>query len=141
MIYWLIFIAIEIARNYYMIVIMKTKPNYLQSFIFRGIAAILHGAYMFDVIGTFDGVIDMSQFNVLELLGFWMPILTIQVCLFFVLFSPLLNLLRGMKWYYLGKESGWLDRIGLGDYSWVYWFLYGSCCFYLIAYILKLIWS
>lgn len=89
---WFSLIPAEVLRNYYIIEVDKTKPNYLQSFILRGFIALIH-AILF------------NPQNIIE----WLPILVFQLSSFFVIFSPLLNKLRNEEFFYLGKESGFID--------------------------------
>lgn len=117
MIVWFIFIAFEIARNWYIIERSKARPNYLISFIFRGMAAIAHGI-MLDVSNPDE----------------WWPVLIFQVTSFFVLFSPILNIIRGKDFDYLGETSGWLDKIGLKRPA-IYWSAYGICLFIFIYFL------
>lgn len=106
MIIWLLLTVIEAARNYWLIEIGKMRPNYLQSFIIRGIIAILHS-------------VGFNPVNFLD----WLPILVWQCTGFFILFAPLLNILRGHKLFYIGEESGILDRYTY-KYPWAYRILY-----------------
>jgi hypothetical protein len=94
MILWIIFIAIEVARNYYLIEVKKSRPIYIQSFLIRGIAAILHGVY-FDVQSMTE----------------YVPIFIFQILSFWWLFDISLNLVRGLSIIYKGDNSGWLDSI------------------------------
>ena len=105
---WIFFIVVHAVVDYREIEYHNSKPNYLVSFIIRGIAAILHGIMM-DVTKPEE----------------WWPILIFQVTSFWVLFSPILNLLRGKPFLYLGEDSGWIDRFFINRKS-----------FYLSVYIL-----
>jgi hypothetical protein len=128
MIYWFIFIALEIARNYYMIVVKKTKPVYFQSFLIRGMAHVF-------VVGLFYDVTVPSYWpSIYELidLDYW-PILLFHVTSFWLIFDPLLNLLRGKPWNYRGKTSGWLDRIPSHI---IYWLLKVAALTFFIQYLL-----
>jgi hypothetical protein len=91
---WLIYIIAEILIHYWWIEIKKSRPNYFVVFIIRGIAAIIYGAY-----------IDVQ--NLTE----WLPVITMQVCSFWILFDLGLNLLRNKPILYKGKNSGWLDKL------------------------------
>ena len=102
MILWIIFIALEILRNYYLIEVKKSRPIYIQSFIIRGLASIFHGVYL--------DVQNMREFT---------PILAFQVITFWWLFDIGLNLLRRKIWNYRGQNSGWLDPLPDN----VYWIL------------------
>jgi hypothetical protein len=102
MIIWLIIILLEAYRNWHIIEVQKFRPNYLQSFILRGIVAIFHGIYM--------GVTEPAN---------WYPVLIFQVSSFWLLFDLTLNVLRGKSIFYKGKNSGWLDKLPLS----IYWTL------------------
>ncbi len=117
MIYWFIFITLEIARNYYMIEVKNTKPVYFQSFILRGWAHLLICIFVFDTQVPAD----------------WYPILAFHACSFWLLFDPALNLLRKKPWYYRGKTSGWLDRIPSHI---IYWLMKVAALTYCIQYYL-----
>lgn len=99
MLIWILFIAIEIYRNYYIIEVVESRPDYLQSFIIRGIAAILHGVLV--------GVTEPSD---------WYPILLYQALSFWILFDISLNLVRRKPILYKGETSGYLDRLPLPIY-------------------------
>lgn len=133
MIYWLLFILLEIGRNYYLIEIKNTKPIYFQSFILRGMAAILTGIFIFESRGTFDNIYDISQLSYWDLFMRWWSVLSFQVASFFTLFSPILNLIRGKKITYRGKDSGWLDSLPV----WVYWFIYIVCLLYTLKILIN----
>lgn len=85
---WFIFILIEAIRNYYIIEISKSTPDYLQSFILRGMASILHG--------IFCNVQDLEQYFYL---------VVFQTSSFWLLFDLTLNLLRKKDIFYLGENS------------------------------------
>lgn len=72
------------------------KPNYLQVFILRGIAAILHGIYF-------------NPHNMVE----YFPVFVFQVTSFWLLFEGALNVIRKKPLLYYDHEegdSGWIDR-------------------------------
>lgn len=88
---WLIPIAANIYwdRN-------GRKPNYLQMFIIRGMAAILH-AILFNPKDTTE----------------WIPILIFQVTSFWIFFEIGLNIVRGKPIMYYDNvegDSGMIDR-------------------------------
>lgn len=115
MIVWFIFITLEAYRNWHVIEVQKSRPDYLQSFVIRGMAAVLHGIFM--------GVTEPSN---------WYPVLIFQVTSFWILFDPLLNIMRNKPLLYLGDpkkgSSGWLDRLPIL----VYWILKLIALFFLI---------
>lgn len=107
MIYWLIFISLELWRNYYLIEKQKIKPDYGGSFIFRaffGMVCLIIANPYFDPAG--------NPLTILQAL----PFAVFQLSSFYLLFDPILNLLRGKKWDYKGKDSGWLDKLPIGFY-------------------------
>lgn len=98
---WFLFIALEVARNYYMIEKQKTVPNYLQSFILRGIASILHGIAV--------GVVNTKEYAILVIF---------QCCAFWILFDLALNLFRGKSPIHKGKNN-LIDRFA-DDIYWIF---------------------
>lgn len=90
---WFLFIAAEVWRNYYIIEKRKSVPNYLQSFIIRGMASILHGIAV--------GVLNTKEYGLL---------LVFQCCSFWIIFDIALNLSRGKSPIHRGKK-GWLARL------------------------------
>ena len=106
MIFWLLFILTEVYRNYYIIEIKKESPWYLLSFIFRAMAFIFHGGMIMDV-----GPLDWEIFT-MQIGGFWL------------LFDPLLNLMRKKNFWYTGANnefnSGWIDKY-IGPRPWLLW--------------------
>lgn len=106
---WVAFIVLEMLRNYIIIEEMHTRPNYLVSFILRGMISIFHGV-LFDCQ-------DILQYGVL---------LLFQCTSFFVVFGPLLNKARGKEFWYLGEDSGWLDDLFM-MIPYAYRFVYFTC--------------
>lgn len=116
MYYWIIFIAFDIALNYWLIEKKGIKPNYLISLFYRISAGILHGGAVMNVTPET-----------------WLPLLGFQVASFYLLFDLTLNLLRGKSWDYQGKDSGYFfDKLP----KWAYYLLKLVCLIYLICYIL-----
>jgi hypothetical protein len=108
MIIWLLYPLIE-ALIQSKLIAKGWKPIYFQLFVIRGMVSIGHGIFV--------GVENMAQYGLL---------VAFQACTFWILFDLLLNKFRGKPWYYLGKESGWLDRMGSKDGSFfigLYWAL------------------
>lgn len=89
---WIGFIIAEVFRNY-TIIQKGIRPNYLLSFVIRGMASIIHGI-LFDVQNMRD----------------FMPILLFQCSSFLIIFNPTLNAIRGFDFWYVGRNSGWLDK-------------------------------
>ena len=117
MIFWLLFIALEIGRNWYMIEKLNSKPVYFQSFILRGWAHLLICIFVYDTQDVHD----------------WIPVLLSHVTSFWIIFDPVLNIIRGKKWYYRGATSGWLDRI---PSKVVYWLMKVAALTYLIQWFI-----
>lgn len=91
---WIIFIGLEIARNYWLIEKKKTRPIYLQSFVIRGMAAIFHGIIV--------GVATWQDY---------LPVFIFQITSFWLLFDIGLNLARKKPLIYKGETSGYLDSL------------------------------
>lgn len=89
---WFLFIYFEAARNF-AIIINGSRPNYLQSFIIRAMAAILHGVLL--------DVKDWQEY---------LTVLIFQVSSFYACFDFILNWMRGKEMFYLGTGS-LIDRI------------------------------
>lgn len=92
--YWIAFIILFVIYNYWLIEKRKEKPVYGKQFVLRGIGALAHASLIFDVHNFLD----------------WLPVLLFQVTSFFVIFSPALNIWRKKLYWYLGEDSGWIDR-------------------------------
>jgi hypothetical protein len=92
-IFWLLYIVAEAVVHYYVIEVLKSRPDYLKAFIIRGMASIIHGAIL--------DVNDWTEYATL---------LTFQVSSFWVIFDLTLNLARDKDPLYHGKDSGWIDR-------------------------------
>lgn len=75
------------------------KPNYLLLFFIRGVYSTLH-------ILTLDISCILQYLSVV----LW------QACVFTLIFDPFLNFLRGLKWNYKGKNSGWIDSLPYNKY-------------------------
>lgn len=88
---WIAFIIGHSFFDFYRIG-KSEKPIYLQSFIIRGMAAILHAL-------LFNRQIPRD----------WWPVLIFQVTSFWLIFPLFLNGLRRKPAMYVGAQSGWLD--------------------------------
>jgi len=95
---WFVFIVAEAYRNYRIIEVNKSRPDYLHSFVVRGMAAIGHGV-LFDPHNMAD----------------YLPVFILQVSSFWVLFDFALNYMRKKPLLYIGAKSGWIDRF----FTWV----------------------
>lgn len=102
MIYWTIFIALEIYRNYVLIEKRKITPNYGGSFCLRAFFGLL---FIFIIYPGFAPVWDNSTI--------WraIPVVAFEASSFYILFDPILNKLRKKHWLYRGKKSSWLDPL------------------------------
>lgn len=117
---WWTLIALQSFVHFFMIEEMSDRPVYLQWGILRAMAAIFYGI----------------PYNVMDFWQ-WLPILAFQVSSHFVIFNPFVTRLRYIKWrelgavreeltfWYLGKDSGWFDRLFIRDlkfYKAIYFF-------------------
>lgn len=105
MIYWILFILLEIRRNYVIIEIDKERPNYLHSFGFRAFFAFLGICITYP---HYDPI--------MEIYKVW-PYIVFQLSSFWILFDLGLNISRGKELLYKGKNSGLLDRLPIGIYA------------------------
>ena len=104
---WLIFIALEIARNYVLIEKLKLRPHYGHSALIRfGFGAI----FLFKRHPEFDPLGDVTTIfpAVVYALFQWTS--------FYLLFDLILNLLRGKTADYQGKNSGMTDKLSKTNY-------------------------
>lgn len=99
---WLLFVALEIARNYVLIEVLDMRPHYGWSRIIRLGAGALFFFWYFPDPAT---------------MGFapWNYAL-FQWTSFYVSFDLILNKLRGKDWDYTGKDSGPLDKLSKRKY-------------------------
>lgn len=88
----ILFIAIEIYRNYYIIIIKKKRPNYLFSNILRIVVLIVLNLLYCKSIST--------EYTFL------------CIALFAVLFDPFLALSEGKSPFYINRtaSAGWYDK-------------------------------
>lgn len=100
---WLVYILSEVFVHEYIIEVKKKRPFYLHFFLQRGIASVLHGVLYLWLCFESYGV-ETSIEN-------YIPLFIFQATSFWILFDLGLNLLRGKKWYYKGKNSGWIDNL------------------------------
>lgn len=104
---WLIPIALNVYadRN-------GRKPNYLQMFVIRGFAAILHAILLDVCCHVFPD--KLWNYNAVELLLIWAPVLLFQVTSFWILFEFGINIVRKRELFYFDRkenDSGWIDQI------------------------------
>ncbi len=105
---WVAIIGLEVWRNYHIIEIKKQSPNYVQSFVFRGIAGIAYGIVMDLVLGYFPS--NLGSYSYWGLFKILWPLLFFQLMSFVTLFNLSLNLLRNKDFDYLGENSGVIDK-------------------------------
>ena len=99
---WLIFVALEIARNYILIVTLQMRPHYGHSALIRfGFAVI----FLFKRHPEFDPLGDVTTIFPATTYALF------QWTSFYLLFDLTLNLLRGKDWDYQGKNSGMTDSL------------------------------
>jgi hypothetical protein len=94
MILWLLYIITEVLLQGYLIENKSWKPNYIQLFITRGIASIVHGA----IIDTQNIYPDYIALLLFQMTSFW------------IFFDLGLNWYRKKPIFYSGRTSGWIDR-------------------------------
>lgn len=107
MIYWFLFILLEVLRNYVIIEKRRIRPNYGGSFCLR---AFFGAVCLIIANPDFDPLVNGREY--------W-PFVVFECTSFWLLFDPLLNLSRKKPLWYKGKNSGWLDKLPVG----VYWSL------------------
>ncbi len=87
------------------------KPNYLQMFVIRGMAAICHAVLLDVAVGYFPE--NLWAYSALDMLGMWAPVLLFQMTSFWLVFELALNIVRGREWLYFDRkehDSGWVDK-------------------------------
>lgn len=104
---WIAFIAGFVYYQWYLIEKKKQRPFYLfDFFVIKGPAFIAYGIWVWDTQN------DLRTLNIL----LWC------VTSFWILMDLGLNVSRGKSPFYVGKQSGWLDRYG-SRWPWAYWAL------------------
>lgn len=94
---WFLYpLAEAIAQRFTYFKANPIRPNYLMLFLIRGIAAIIHAA-----------LLDVQPNPWYQ----WPALLLFQIGTFWLLFDPILNMLRKKKFSYEGINSGWLKGI------------------------------
>jgi len=125
----LLFIAVVVIQtflHYFLIEEFETRPIYAQWFIIRGMIFIFHA--------TLFQLMDMYQY---------IPIFCWQGSAHFIIFNPLLNKLRSLKkenrgkllyhFWYVGLDSGWLDKLFIKDRNFHRWFYFGCCFIFVVS--------
>lgn len=87
------------------------KPDYWKYLIVRGMAAVVHGAFMLMVFE--DAYTNYGTLKATELLVMWAPYLVFQVCTFWIQYELCRNHWSGEALLYydaVEKDSGWVDR-------------------------------
>lgn len=121
LIIWLELVVIITFIHHYMIKEMETRPIYMQWWIIRGLAAIIH-AVISDEVNI--------EWSIEALVDYW-PMLIFQVSSYYLIFDPLLNKLRKLTFIYRGLHSGWMDRLPMPA-----WVAVKVCCVGGLAYSL-----
>ena len=106
---WLIYILAEAKIQHYLIETRKWKPNYIQLFIIRGMAGIIHGI-LIDVGSLSHMTGSLHEFQMWQY-KMGATLIIFQCCSFWLIFDLTLNYLRNRPIDYRGKSSGWLDRL------------------------------
>ena len=111
-----------------MIEIENEKPDYLNSFGVRMFFVLLCTPLMAvyfdpvtDVVTLWDLITYYRLSNIPELFSEIMkiscvPVLIYEGTSFYLAFDLWLNIKRLKKWFYQGKDSGWLDKLKVGFY-------------------------
>ena len=115
MIYWFLFIALEIYRNYFLITKRSVSPDYGDSLIFRAFFALI---FIFIIYPDFAPFWQDTRTMLWEVA----PVVAYLVTSFYTLFDPILHKLlkKPNPLTYRGKKSGILDplflKLGTGYY-------------------------
>lgn len=108
---WLVYIAACIVLNWYNITIRGKKPVYFASNQWRAFFGIIFLIIMSAQDG-FNGI----DFAYPRTLIPYIPHAVYILSSFYLFFDPGLNWLRGKRWNYRGKSSGWIDRSKIAVY-------------------------
>jgi len=121
---WVVVIIAFVAWDYYEIVKKKTRPNYLLENIIKGVLFILYGVYIFDTQNDLRTV----ALVVYALTSYW------------IMFDLLLNSVRHLDPFYIGKTSGWIDRFAhINSTTFVaYWVAKGLAAYGFVSSIIYL---
>lgn len=102
---WLLYIAACIYLNYFNITIRKKKPVYFASNQWR----VFFGLVFLLIMSAQDGF-NGIDFAYPRTMIPYIPHAVYILSSFYLFFDPGLNWLRGKRWNYRGKSSGYLDR-------------------------------
>lgn len=115
---WFLVIAFNLYWHIHGIVNNKQKPDYWLTFTYRFMALVLFGVLM------------TPWLNTPKEIGFFLPIIVYCLTTYMLIYNPAMNALKNkyadavkVKWWYLGKSSGPIDRI-LNKYPLLYKILY-----------------
>lgn len=114
---WLVFIALEVYRNWYIIVKRKKSPDYPMAVLFRIVVSLV----LWFAAPWIDRDLESDQ---------WWAFPVFQAFTFWSLFDLFLNRARKEPFWYLGNGS-WLDRwqkstFGAWPWFWFKFFLAGA---------------
>lgn len=105
MIYWPLYIAKDIARNYFRIK-AKKPVDYWGNFMYRAFFGLI---FIFIIYPDFAPFWQDTRTMLWEVA----PVIAFEVCSFYILFDPILHKLlkKPNPLTYRGKRSGWLDKL------------------------------
>lgn len=112
---WIELVFLQAFIHHFLIHVLKVRPRYFHWVLMRGGVAIFH----------------ISIFYFLSI-WIWAIIFGFILTSHFAIYNPFLNFLRHfkqpeIKFWYLGKDSGWFDKFFLGDLI-LYKGFYFLCC-------------
>jgi hypothetical protein len=105
---WLLYIALCVGYNYWLIEIEKKHPNYLGANIWRCFWGVVF------LIGM-NPDFDPANYLLYQLLKVF-PTAVYEAASFYLLFDPSLNIARRKPALYRGAHSGWLDSLPVDIY-------------------------
>lgn len=94
---WIAYISFDVWINYRIIEINKRSPWYLLLNIMRGSAFVLYGRFVWDMKPEL----------------WYLNVFLFCTTSFWIGFDSVLNLVRGKHIFYIGPQSGWIDKWGV----------------------------
>jgi len=91
---WFLVIVAFVALDYFEIVKKKSRPNYLLENILKGVCFIIYGAFIWNTQNNYRTV----------------AIFIFCVTSYWILFDLILNSVRHLNPFYIGRNSGYIDR-------------------------------